>query len=122
MRYNDAVKTCVPKITIRRSKNVMQCITQTVSSQLLDFFTPYQTDRKLRVVVEGVESEWIDALSGVPRGTVPLLYLIFNNDMPKVVGASKFDYVTRKKNILDFIHTINTSSIGIMYEGSWCLL
>ena len=49
----------------------------------------FLNDRKQRVVINGKSSIWSDVLSGIPLGSIlgPLLFIIYTNDLPGVVGS-----------------------------------
>ena len=65
---------------------------------LVRWITSYLTNRKQRVVVEGVESGVTDVLSGMPQGSVlgPLLFLIYIDDVSKLQFYSQL----RPKSII----------------------
>ena len=56
-----------------------------VSGQMLSLFGSYLTQRRQRVVLDGVTSEWCAVASGVPEGSIlgPSLFLAFINDIPE---------------------------------------
>ena len=60
-----------------------------VSGNLLAWFRYYLSDRKQRVLLPGISSDWSKILAGVPPGSIlgPLLLFIFINDTVNEIGS-----------------------------------
>ena len=59
---------------------------------MLNWFISYLSCRKQRVIIEGVHPDWRNIEAGVPQGSVlvPLLFLVYINDLPATISSRFF--------------------------------
>ena len=76
-----------------------------VDGKLLTMFSSYLSDRKQRVVLNGMTSDWAPLQSGVPQGSVlgPLLFLIFVNDLEDGI-KSQIKFFADDTSLFSIVH------------------
>ena len=79
-----------------------------ISGSLLKFFTNYLSNRKQRVVLNGIESEWRQINAGVPQGSVlgPLLFLVYINDLTDEI-VSEMRLFADDSSIFTRVHQVS---------------
>jgi len=83
-----------------------------INGSLLNFLCNYLHNRKIRVVTDGISSEWYTTTAGVPQGSIlgPLLFLLYINDIVAPLQCDIHLYAD------DAVLMTNTSSLPNAYN------
>ena len=83
-----------------------------IGGKISKWIQSWLTDRKQRVIVNNVTSDWIPVISGVPQGSVlgPCLFVIYVNDIDDAV-SSKILKFTDDTKITASIYSVKVRNI-----------
>ena len=75
---------------VPRTRLLLKLSAYGIEGKVLCWIADFLSDRKMRIMVRGEYSEWVDVISGVPLGSVlgPILFLIYLNDIPEIVNCN----------------------------------
>ena len=95
--------------------------------KLIQWMESWLTNRKQRVMVNGVASQWTDVISSVVQGSVlgPILFVIFINDIDMCLRQfeghfSKFADDTKIAKVVDNPESALEMQTVINYLHQWC--
>ena len=88
-----------------------------LNGQTLKILTNYLSNRKQRVVINGIQSEWKPILSGVPQGSIlgPLLFLIYINDLTDNI-ISNIKLYADDSSLFARVRDVNTTHDQLMTD------
>lgn len=96
-----------------------------VCGKELQWFHSYLSERHQRVVLSGVESDWIPVSSGVPQGSIlgPSLFLMYINDLPQCFRNSQCLLFADDVKVFKRISNINDcrefqDDLNMLFQ--WC--
>jgi len=106
-----------------------KCEAHGIAGQLLKWLRNWTENRRQRVVLNGVDSNWVDVLSSVVQGSVlgPILFLVYINDLDAAVMSddrniyiSKFADDTKIGREITCTSDAAKLQKGIDHLVQWC--
>ena len=85
-----------------------------ISGSLFGFFTNYLSNRKQRMVLNGIASDWRQINAGVPQGSVlePLLFLVYIKDLTDNI-SSEMRLFADDSSLFTRVEVITQTWIGL---------
>ena len=101
-----------------------------MGNSIIDWIEQWLNDRRQRVVVDGEDSSWKPALSGVPQGSVlgPILFLIYLKDLEEGVTGNILKFaddtklLRKTKGIVDKQKLQNDIDKLVRWSEKWQML
>ena len=98
-----------------------------INGEILWWLENFLSNRRQRVVVNGVYSDWIIVESGVPQGSVfaALLFIIYANDIPTAISSIAALFADDTKvyrllsNVITHYHLQNDIDILVDWAKKW---
>ena len=94
-----------------------------VSGNIKAWISDFLLNRRQRVIVDGVYSEWKDVKSGIPQGSVlgPTLFVLFINDLPDMIASTAkiFADDTKLFRTVTSDHDYNTLQEDLYKLSEW---
>lgn len=101
----------------------LKLISYGIKGKVKDWITEWLSNRRQRVVINGVNSQWVEVLSGVPQGSVlgPVLFSIFLDDIDDKVISKTLKFADDMKMLvaLNSQETKNVINQDISYLSLW---
>ena len=90
-----------------------------INGNLFGIVENFLTNRKQRVVLNGLNSSWQDVTAGVPQGSVlgPLLFLIYINDLPDGLNSIAKLFAD-DTSLFSIVSDVNKSCEELKGEGN----
>ena len=88
-----------------------------IEGKLLNLLSNYLINRKQRVVLNGMESNWGEIFSGVPQGSVlgPLLFLVYINDLEEGI-KSHVKFFADDTSIFSVVNDPVVSAVNLQHD------
>ncbi|XP_076466007.1 uncharacterized protein LOC143297493 [Babylonia areolata] len=93
-----------------------------VGGKVLGWIQDFLNERRQTVVINGIHSQEADVTSGVPQGSVlgPLLFVIFINDLPRVVKSAVKMFADAQSCLGGVISPKDTRTCKMTWTNSRC--
>ena len=97
------------------------------STDAIDIFNSYLTDRNQRVEIDGIVSDYRTITCGVPQGSIlgPTLFLLYINDLANTAPTFKTILFADDTNLFyesrDINRNVNELNSDLNKIGNWCM-
>ena len=84
-----------------------------VAGSLFNWCSSFFTNRRQRVVLDDITSNWVEVTSGVPQGSVigPSFFVLFINDLPEIFQSSRCKIFEDDTKIISELNIDGTSNL-----------